>query len=352
MAFVPWGDALSVDQLFRRISRRPSNHSPGQRYGLATWIPIFMLGLAYFAAAFAKLDETGLRWITEGAVRYFMVVDAPNAPGTLGRFIASREWLAVMVSAGAVASEVFIVAAAIWPTATVTVVAGLCAFLLHEGFWLCQGVFWYPWWALLPAFVPWNASRSRLQWLTPRGATSLPLLPSLDPPSQRRATSESAACVGALALFGLQQPLVSFAVFERLPFVSHYPMYSDVNWDSREHFARGMEEERQPAPAIRLEPTDGLSPDLFASHLRSLDAHDIVSDMARRVSAGGELSDSERDELARVMAVYVGRFGVGPPAVVVSIGHWRFDWAVADFVPRNDWQPKATLTLIQAGGDC
>ena len=80
MAFVPWDDGLSVRALVRRLRGLPLPNRASQRYGLATWIPIFMVGFAYLAAAFAKMDETGLRWITDGAVRYFMVVDAPNAP--------------------------------------------------------------------------------------------------------------------------------------------------------------------------------------------------------------------------------------------------------------------------------
>ena len=345
MVFVPWGDALSVDRLFLRATGRVTAYPDSQRYGLATWIPVFMVGFAYLSAAFAKLDETGLRWITDGAVRYFMVVDAPNAPGSLGRFIASHEWLAVLASAGAVASETFIIAAALWPTTLVLVVAGVSALLLHLGFWLCQGVFWYPWWALLPAFVPWNAVAS---WLTPIGPRAASIVPAAASLGARVARPVPVACLLALGFFALQQPLVSFLAAERLPFVSNYPMYSDVNWDSEEHFARSMEEERQPAPAIRLAPTDGTPPELLLSRLQAIDAQAAVTEAARRVAEGGEVAAADREHLADVAAAYASRFGASPPEIVVSVAHWRFDWTVADFVPRNDWQQKGTLSLVTA----
>ena len=344
LVFVPWGDALSVDRLFLRAIGRITVYPDSQRYGLATWIPVFMVGFAYLSAAFAKLDETGLRWITEGSVRYFMVVDAPNAPGSLGRFIASHEWLAVLVSAGAVASETLIIAAAVWPTTLVSVVAGLCALLLHLGFWLCQGVFWYPWWALLPAFVPWNAVAAWLTRIVPRGASFVRARARLGAPAARPVP---VACLVALVVVALQQPVVSFLAVERLPFVSNYPMYADVNWDSKEHFARSMEQERQPAPAIRLDPADGSPPDLLLSRLQAIDAQAAVTEAARRV-ADGKVAEVDRETLADVAASYTSRFGVTPPEVVVSAAHWRFDWSVADFVPLNDWQPKGTLSLAPA----
>ena len=61
LILVPWGAGFSVDELCRRYFFRRFNTEPSRLYGLATWIPMLMLGLAYAAAAYAKLDELGFR---------------------------------------------------------------------------------------------------------------------------------------------------------------------------------------------------------------------------------------------------------------------------------------------------
>lgn len=82
MTIVPWGAGLSLDaRLGRRFGGRPDT-VPSRAYGLATWIPMLMLGLAYAAAAFAKMDDVGPRWITGGAVKYFFLVDGHQPVAT------------------------------------------------------------------------------------------------------------------------------------------------------------------------------------------------------------------------------------------------------------------------------
>src|SRR5262245_33248331 len=237
LCVVPWGDSLSVDQLVRHIARRPKPRQMGQLYGLATWIPMFMLGYAYLAAAFAKMDETGLRWITDGCVRYFFVVDGAHAPTSIGRLIASNDFASVLAAAGAVSTEAMVIAAAVWATPVVTVLAGAAALLLHVGFWAFQGVFWVLWCTLLSALLTWNAIVARLR---PNKVDAGLTVGSVGKP-----------VAALLALVLLQQPIVSFLKIEHPPLLSNFPMYSDANWESKEDFARYMDREQQPPPQVR-----------------------------------------------------------------------------------------------------
>ena len=163
LAMVPWSDGISVTETVRRLFGRSVPPVERRIYGLATWIPVLMMGLAYAAAAFAKLDETGLRWITDGVVRYFFVIDAPNAPTGLGRVVASSDWLSVVLAAGAVLAEASIIAAALYSRPLVVLATGVGALALHAGFWWFQGVWWPAWWAMLPAFLPWSVAARTLR---------------------------------------------------------------------------------------------------------------------------------------------------------------------------------------------
>jgi hypothetical protein len=156
LLLVPWGAGFSLDESFRRYVRRRFTTTPSRMNGLAVWIPVLMLGLAYAAAAYAKLDELGIRWITGGAVRYIFIADRANAPVRLGRLIASSDELSVLFSAAAVAAELFVIVAAIGARPWLVAVAGAVALALQSGFYVLQGIWWHAWWALLPAFLPWQ----------------------------------------------------------------------------------------------------------------------------------------------------------------------------------------------------
>jgi len=53
-------------------------------------------------------------------------------------------------------------------------------------------------------------------------------------------------------------------------------------------------------------------------------------------------------DAAAVRAVtsrYIEAFGRTPPRIDVLADTWRFDWSVADFVPRQEWKAIATVSL-------
>src|SRR5258705_4913521 len=149
MMVVPWGAGLSVDALVRRILGWRPAPARSRAYGLAAWIPVMMLGLAYAAAAFAKIDDVGPRWITGGAVKYFFMIDGHGAPVNWGRYVARSDALSVLFSGLAVAGESSVILAAIWPTPSMVRAAGLVAVSLRLGLYLFQGGWWRAWWVLV-----------------------------------------------------------------------------------------------------------------------------------------------------------------------------------------------------------
>ncbi len=170
LALVPWGSAFSLDETWRRLRGRGTPASPSRQYGLALWVPTLMIGMAYLAAAFAKLDTSGAAWVLGGAVRYHFLEDAAQAPLAWGRLVARSDVLSVLFAAGAIAIEVSVIAAAVRATMRVRLACLAATVALLAGFYVFQGVFWPAWWALLPAFLPWDrfaaSLRSRLPALT------------------------------------------------------------------------------------------------------------------------------------------------------------------------------------------
>jgi hypothetical protein len=76
---VPWGDSPPLHVL-RRGGDAQDRTRPSQAYGFAVWLPGLMLGLAFAAAAYAKLEGSGLACITDGTVRYSFVEDGLRPP--------------------------------------------------------------------------------------------------------------------------------------------------------------------------------------------------------------------------------------------------------------------------------
>ena len=129
-----------------------------------------MLGSAFLAAAFATLDESGFAWISVGTIKYFLVEDALDAPVTWGRFIASHDTLAIVMSFGAIVLETAVILSALWATTRVRLLSGMACLALLSGFYVLQGIWWHGWWVLLLAFLPWEtlaaALRDRLPPIT------------------------------------------------------------------------------------------------------------------------------------------------------------------------------------------
>ena len=69
MTIVPWNEAPPLWQLRRSWAAYGAPHLASRVYGFAVWIPGLMVGLAFAAAAYAKVGGTGLEWITNGTVR-------------------------------------------------------------------------------------------------------------------------------------------------------------------------------------------------------------------------------------------------------------------------------------------
>ena len=195
---VPWNQLKNVDPRVR---------------GYAAWIPGFLLGLSFGAAAIAKLRESGFSWITTGAVRYHFVEDAEGAVSTLGLWIASHEHIAVVVSTLAILAELLLLLTSLSKTTLLRLFGGTLGIALLLGFWLMQGVFWPAWWTLLLAFLPWNRIANQLK----RTSISLPTSTISPPP-----TWVSRVLV---LLVGIQLA-ASLSGTEHEPLISDFPMYS------------------------------------------------------------------------------------------------------------------------------
>ncbi len=359
LCFVPWDAGFSVDQeVRRRAGWRLTPDVPSRRYGLGLWLPVMMVGVAYASAAFAKVDQSGMKWITGAAARYFIIADnivigGSGAPGEIWRTVASSESLSRIVSVGTLLVESLVIVAAIWFRPVVVLVAGLAAAGLHAGFWFLQGQWWPGWWALLTAFLPWEPAvtwvRNRLPART-ESPTAPPAGPALNIATAPAGTDITVLASTVLVIVLLQQCVVSFLAMERPPYVSSYQMNADVNWESKEEFAEAMFKEHYPkAPAIRFEPDTATRIDGFASRLVQVDENRAFAEAAVALSGGEDIGDDLRSRLRLVASNYQARFGEPLPPVRVLTAGWRFDWSAAGFVPEDAWERGPTMTLPPAG---
>jgi hypothetical protein len=322
-------DAVISRRVFGRVAPPRS-----RMYGLGAWIPILMLGLAYAAAAFAKIDEIGLRWITGGAVRYVFLVDGHSAPVPWNKYIIRSDALSVLFSALAVGGEAFVILAAIWPTTAIVCAAGAMTLGLQLGFYVLQGVWWSAWWALLPAFLPWEAmastlGRSRREAVAPEAYT------------RSRRLSLVAGAVLLVAV--LQQPVASLLRVTYGFALSDFPMYSNVYFASREEVVEQQERVFQPPLMVRFAGPEGAAD--VDGRVSALDQAGRLADVARKVARGEALTDADAASVREFTARYVARFGTTAPDINVLGDTWRFDWSSADFVPRRQWKPIATVSL-------
>ena len=329
MVVVPWGAGLSVDAaILRRVGWPPPERS--RAYGLAMWIPMLMLGLAYAAAAFAKMDDVGPRWVTGGAVRYILLVDGHKAPVAWNRYIIRSDVLSVLFSGLAIAGESAVVLAAIWPTTAVVLAAGLVALGLHVSFYVLQGVWWSLWWMLLPAFVPWEAIASRLR----RGTSDAPAT-----------TERRLAWAVGLVMFAavLQQPAASLLRTSYGFAFSDFPMYSNVYLASRAEAIAQQEQVFQPPPIIRFD-----APQVDAAlrtRIERLDGDQVLTEIVRKIARGEPVTDGDAALVRDAARRHAAEFGEAVRQVEVFADTWRFDWSSADFVPRQQWKPVATISL-------
>jgi hypothetical protein len=279
LLIVPWGDGFSVDQ-WRHPTVDPEARDP--RYGFALFAPVFVMGLAFAAAAYAKLTIGGLAWVTTGAVRYHFVDDAETAATTWGLWIAAHPSVAVLVSAGAVALEATWIATAWLRSARLRLLAAAGALSLFLGFYAFQGALWVPWMMWLAACLPWDGWRS------------LPSTPL------RRAPAVMAGAAIAI------QVVASLTAIEIEPLMSPYQMYSGTYASTQEF------ETRRRRKLQRVE---------MKTEIGTIDVHGGAADSLADAIDGGPLNDDAREALDSACAA------AAAATVDVRVARAKIDWS-------------------------
>jgi hypothetical protein len=207
LLIVPWGDGWGFDQW-----RRPTVGADtlDARYGFALFAPVFVMGLAFAAAAYAKLAVSGVAWVTTGAVRYHFVEDAESAATTWGLWVAAHPAVAILLAGAALTLEATWIGSVALRRPLPRLLAAAAALGLFAGLYAFQGVLWLPWIMWLGALLPWDGWR-RLPSIPLRGAP---------------------AGLAALAL--AVQVVASTSPVEIEPLMSPYMMYSGTYASTRE----------------------------------------------------------------------------------------------------------------------
>lgn len=312
---VPWGDAPPVFRL------RSYSGETSRAYGFAVWLPGLTIGLAYAAAAYAKMQTSGFEWITSGAVRYHFVDDGQNAPIDLGLWIATQPDVAVVLSALAVLVEaVFIIVIFVsgWRARAAFGLVGAC---LMSGFYLFQGVHWWPWLILYAAFLPWNR-------ISPARAID-----------GRRDLTWVHGCV-VVALVATQI-WASYRAIEIEPLLSNYPMYS-ITYQSPEHFEYSHGRPHFEAEGSDI--TDGVVEAGGASTLMT-----IAERQREGEPAGPELASA----LAEFGGRYATLFGTVPASIDAGVLLEPFDWQAGKYLPpaRESVGMVRVSGVTRAAGD-
>jgi hypothetical protein len=299
---VPWGDGLSLDA---RLSRSPRwTERSGQEYGFAIWLPGLTFGVALLAAAVAKLTFGGVRWVTEGAVKYHFVEDASNAPYTLGLWVASHETAAIVMSFGAVALEGLFILNILRPSPLWRAAFGLSGIALLVGFYVFHGLIWPGWWLLLLVFLPWQS------WGQPAS------------PAWNRAPALPWRYGAVIALVLCAQLYASATRTEVEPLLTWFPMYAHT-WRSTEAFDSAREQ--------RLSK--------FSFRANGKDITQWVEDeggwdamVAAASMEPSELGETQISSLRFLKSRYEAAFGEGIPDVEVRRDRNAFDWSSGRFV--------------------
>ena len=220
LSVAPWGDGASVDAWWRR-RRGAAIPAAGRRYGYAIWVPGFVFGLTFLAAAWAKVGG-GPAWILNGTVKYHFLADLDHALVQWGPQLTRHHASAVALSAAAVAIEVLVITAAFVSSARYRLAVGVCALSLLVGFRLFQGVYWPSWWMLLLGFLPWQHMREGDAGREPSAESSL-----------------SRPQTYAIALVVAQQTAMSLMAIDARPFFSMYDMYSATHGTADDLYPSG-----------------------------------------------------------------------------------------------------------------
>ena len=308
LTVIPWADGFSLDAHARRRSAAEESHA-GQLYGLAVWLPGLMLGLSLMAAAYAKLTNGGLAWVTSGAVKYHFVEDAANAPLTWGLWVAASPVASVLLSFGAVLIEGGFICNVFLRSVWSRLAMGILGLSLFGGMFVFQGVLWFPWLILFSVFLPWQMLDREKVVLSERG--------------QLRPWH-----IVLVAVLVLQQVLASVTATQIEPLISDYPMYS-LTYDSPEAFER-----------IRYRKMQRL---LFESGGRNItenvyaiaNAPENLLNVAEDLAVGDPLDGKSVKMLGRLREQYKKLFGADIDSVAVTAERVGFDWQRGSFKPPS-----------------
>jgi len=306
LTVVPWGDGFSLDSRLRR--RSSGEVRSGTHYGLAIWIPGLMLGLGLVAAAYAKLNESGLAWVTSGAVKYHFLEDAATAPFTWGVWVASHPTVAVLMSLAVIVTETFFIGIIFVRDPWRRFALGCVGLSMFAGFYVFQGIVWSPWVMLFTALLPWP--------LLDRGA--VPLAPA---PTTAPLRTWHAALLAALVV---HQALVSVSTLEVEPLISHFPMYSNTH-ESPEEFRRTG---RYLFKVGGVDVTGQLEAIPNALGILQGVAEDVADGEGVTVQGGEILT-----KLRTLRTEYQARYGGNLEVVTVVAEQITFDWQQGQFNP-------------------
>jgi hypothetical protein len=323
LLIVPWRDSAGVQSAVARWRGRPAPPVSPVLRGLALWLPGLTVGMALAAAAFAKLDTSGVEWITGGAVRFHFIEDARQAPVSWGLLAARSDATAVALSLMAIVVEggfwLVLLTRSLW----VRALFGLSGIAMMIGFYFLQGVFWPGWWVLLIAFAPWP--------LLDRTA-------SIAVTSRAPGTTLPALRAAVIVAFVAQQLVVSAFRFESEPFVSDYSMYS-YTWPSKDQFDQHLA-----TKTARYElASEKLGAEEFDDRLRQMPRGlDTLHDAINRAAAGEPWSEATRAGVSATQRDYQLRFGSPLRRVTVRVFERGFDWERGAF----DAEPRLALSGI------
>ena len=325
LTFVPWRDSAGLQTAVARWRGRAIAPVAASVRGLAVWLPGLTLGLAFAAAAFAKLDTSGIAWITGGAVRFHFLQDAHQAPVEWGLRVAGSDVAAVGLSLGAVVVEGLFWIVALTPSLALRAAFGVAGLAMLAGFYLFQGVFWPAWWALFLAFLPWPL----LDRIARPDRAADPRVPAAPAIAVAIPAVASAVIVAIVA----QQPIVSALRLESEPFFSDYSMYS-YTWPSKRAFNEQFGEKIDYELAA-----EGRSSDGFREWLRITPVFlDAMNDAAGRSVRGEAWPGQTRSAVAAVRRAYQIEFGEPLSIVTVRQLVRGFDWDRGRF----DVSPRPT----------
>jgi hypothetical protein len=313
---VPWNAG-------RISAERTPSHTPSHSHGFALWWPGLTLGLSLLAAAYWKLHQSGLAWITGGAVKYHFVSDFGNAPVDWGLWIAVHPWAAVFFSLGAIVMEAVFILNIFARGPWTRLAAGAFGISLYVALYLLQGIYWPAWLVLFIGFLPWSLLNRRTHHDT---AVSL-----------ARPTLRMAQGLAVLTLVGVQV-YASATGTEAEPLMSHFPMYA-YTYPSIDEFEASMRPHMSRVTAIHADGKD------IGSSLAGLVDDDRVH-LINLAEGGEALGDSLSERELRNRALLCERYqrqsGVLPQEIALTIERKGFDWSSGRF---RDYQPVPTTPV-------